>query len=277
MKKKMILSVLILLLLAAALTFCTLRLLAHEQAQNEELDRIESLAGEVSALSGRLAALEQQLGDFADDYKRDQEYFRYGHQWGNGFNWLALGNSITLIQAYGHGVASTRPDNDYFALVQAYLAAKHEEVDAFRYNFVLWEQAENRSSKLYVIDSFLSPAIDLVTLQLGENAADLSAYQEDLAFLIRHIQEACPHARVIVVDDFWDEAKSALRRAAADETGAAFADLAAIRGEKEYQSAEGTVFFLADGSQKTVTKEAETHPGDEGMAAIAEKIIALLE
>ena len=64
-----------------------------------------------------------------------------------------------------------------------------------------------------------------------------------------------------------------MRKNAAEKTGVAFADLSSIRGKKEFQSAEGTVCYLADGSTILVSNAAATHPGDEGMAQIADKVI----
>ena len=219
-----------------------------------------------------------QIQDMNAANLREKEYFRYGHEWGKGDNWLALGNSLTLIDAYGHGICSTQADNDYFGLVKKYLERKYPEVEAFRYNYVAWEkETDNRSFKLYHIDSFLSPELDLVTIQLGENVFDMTTYQEDLAVLIRHIQGTCPKAKIVLIDDFWSNRKSEMRKAAAEETGIAFADLSEIRGKEEYQSKEGTVFYEADGTENTVSKEAETHPGDAGMKYIAEKVIEELE
>lgn len=50
-----------------------------------------------------------------------------------------------------------------------------------------------------------------------------------------------------------------------------------IRGKKEYQSKAGTTCQMADGSIEYVTKEAETHPGDEGMKYIAEKVLSVFD
>ena len=82
---------------------------------------------------------------------------------------------------------------------------------------------------------------------------------------------------IILIDDFWEQAISDMRRAAAEETGVAFADLSEIRGKSEYQSREGTAFALADGSADIVSKAAETHPGDAGMKYIADQIIKNLK
>ncbi len=266
-KKTLILTVAAAVLLIAAAGILGVKYLQYERAQNEN----------IQTLTQRVLDLSEDLNDLSDAYRRDKEYYRYGHSWGDGYNWLAIGNSITLIETYGRGICSTRPDNDYFGIVKAHLEAKYPEVDVFRVNVVPWEKkSSNRSTRLYLMDPYLSPKLDLVTIQLGENVYDTTTYQKDLAELIRHIRELCPEAQVILIDDFWDEEISSLRKAAAEETGIAFADLSEIRGNPEYQSRAGTVFQLPDGSTETVSKEAETHPGDAGMEYIAEQVIRLL-
>lgn len=42
---------------------------------------------------------------------------------------------------------------------------------------------------------------------------------------------------------------------------------------KEYQSKEGLVYYLPDGSSATVPAKAATHPGDKGFRYIADRII----
>ena len=278
MKKRKNLLILLTVLAVAAAGFCVYKLILHEKDQNENLDRIEALLGQNMELSARVSELSEQLGELSDEYRREKEYYRNGHQWGEGYNWLALGNSLTLIETYGRGICSTREDNDYVALVQAYLEKRNPEVDVFRYNYVAWEQKKTgRSSKLYMIDSLLSPAVDLVTIQLGENVADRSTYREDLTELINHIKAGCPEAEIIMIDDFWTGAMGDLRKEAAQETGIGFADLSGIRGKKEYQSKAGTVMALPGGKTIKVSEEAETHPGDAGMEYIANQVIAQLE
>ena len=57
----------------------------------------------------------------------------------------------------------------------------------------------------------------------------------------------------------------------AEETDIDFADLSEIRGKKEYQSEAGIAFLLSNGKTETVSEEAATHPGDSGMAYIADR------
>ena len=77
---------------------------------------------------------------------------------------------MTLITSWGRGICSTKPDNDYFNLVKKSLEDKYGEVVAYPYNFAPWERLSNREKAYDLIDSYLSPDLDLVTIQLGENA-----------------------------------------------------------------------------------------------------------
>lgn len=72
---------------------------------------------------------------------------------------------------------------------------------------------------------FLSQNLDLVTIQLGENAANLETFKSDLENLIGYIRFKAPNAKIIVVGDWWDKNRNELRKAAALDTNSGFADL----------------------------------------------------
>ena len=194
---------------------------------------------------------------------------------------MAIGNSLTLITSWGRGICSTKPDNDYFGLIVAYLlnnptTSINKNVVAHRWNFAIWERSSNRTATLDLLDPFLNTSLDLVTIQLGENVHDTSTYETDLEILIDYVQAKAPKAQVILIDDFWDDIKSEMRKRVALKKNLMFADLSAIRRNKKYQSRAGTECFMEDGRIKKVSKEAETHPNDEGMKFIAEKVIKVI-
>lgn len=128
-----------------------------------------------------------------------------------------------------------------------------------------------------MLNVLLSDKLDLVTIQLGENAADTTTYEQDLEALIAYVQQRAPKAKIVVIGDFWDKKRDAMRRKAAANKNVAFADISAIIGDKAYQSREGTECELANGTVRKVSKAEETHPGDKGMAYIAEKVIEKLD
>ena len=252
----------------------------HEKAQNLNITalmkNVENLTYETEDQAHTIKSLSDAVETLSERINRKDDRFE-PVEWGTGYNWFALGNSLTWIESWGRGICSTQPDNDYFGLVKAYLETKYDDVTAKRLHYGVWEQSPYRNAMFDYIDPYLSPDLDLVTIQLGENVADIyrpvSNYKTDLAELVDYIRERCPSAQVIMIDDFWNDSTSEIRRKVAEETGIEFADLTEIRGKKEYQSEAGTVYYLPNGKTKTVTEEAAAHPGDSGMAYIADRVI----
>lgn len=134
----------------------------------------------------------------------------------------------------------------------------------------------DRDKAFDLIEPYLSDKLDLVTIQLGENASDLTTYEKDLESLIYHVKEEAPNATVLVIGDWWSIEKNDMRKEAAANAGALFADLSAIIGDTKYQSQTGLECKLSDGSTIKVSEAAHTHPGDLGMQYIAEKVEEVL-
>ena len=232
----------------------------HEKKQESQ---IRELGSRMEYLDGRLDQL-QNYYNFQTEYRDDA------------YNYFAIGNSLTLITNWGRGICATKPDNDYYGLVNQYLQQQHGDVVAYRYNFANWETTTNRQPRMDLLNPFLSDKLNLVTIQLGENVSDTTTYEKDLENLIVYVRQHAPKAKIVVIGDFWDKKRNDMRREAAKNQGAAFADIGTIIGDKSYQSKEGTECELTDGSTIKVSKAEETHPGDKGMAYIADKVIAQL-
>ena len=243
----------------------------HEQRQNAQLKQLQSYHDDadkkIQALAGRTDYLEQRLQQVTDYYNVKPKYRD------DAYNYLAIGNSLTLITSWGRGICATQPDGDYFGLVKQRLAAKHSDVVAYRINYASWEGMQNRNQVLDLLDILLSDKLNLVTIQLGENVADTSHFEADLENLIAYVQKRAPKAKILVLGDFWDNNRNEMRRKAAEQQNVTFVDFSEIIGNKEYQSKEGTICTLDDGSTITVSKAAETHPGDKGMKYIADKVM----
>lgn len=249
----------------------------------------------INNLTGQVRELDERLSRYV-------EYWKYAKPaWNGKTNYLAIGNSLTIVGGkWNRGVCSTQPDNDYYGLVIASLDHSgfdradrragnkddsedekddetSREVVAYRYNFNIWERSPIREKVLDLLNLYLSSSIDIITLQLGENVSlladkDSDLYEADLERLVDYVKSSAPNALIILIDDFWNDKKSEIRRRVAEKMGCLFADLSPIRGKREYQSQEGTVCYMADGSIEHVSREAETHPGDEGMRFIAESV-----
>lgn len=170
----------------------------------------------------------------------------------------------------------TQPDGDYFGRVKQQLAAEYGGAIAYRINYASWERMHDRSKSLDLLNILLSDKLNLVTIQLGENVTDTSHFEEDLETLIAYVRKRAPKAKIIVLGDFWDKHRNELRKKAAANQNVLFADFSEIIVNKDYQSKEGTVCTLDNGSTIAVSKEAETHPGDKGMEYIADRVMEIV-
>ena len=247
------------------------KLIAHEKRQNQQIaslnQKVVELNKMVSDQKSHNNYLEARLQQVTDYYNFHPEYQV------DSFNYLALGNSLTLIPEFGNGICSTKPDKDYYTLVESYLKQVKGPIIGYRYNFFVWEDSLNRNSALKLLDIMLSDKLNLVTIQLGENVRDTSKFETDLESLIKYVRSKAPKAQIIVVGDFWNKERNNQRKTAAENQHCAFADLREIMNDKNYQSKEGTECLLKNGKIIKVSKNAETHPNDAGMKYIADQII----
>ena len=285
MKKttKIILLAAIVLALAGA-ALAAVRLYAHEKEQNEALRELaeqmialqeEKQAAEsggqseerISGLESRITRLEVQA-DYAEaDYR-----------------WFAIGNSITVhapneVWWSETGMAASETSKDYVHLTAEALAGTKGKVSVHPLYFYEWETAEgNRGEKLDMLDPYLDPRLQLVTIQLGENAEDLTTFEQDLEALIRCVQTKAPEARILVIGDFWTSGeREQMKREAAEKTGAEFVSLEEIRDNPEYQAGIGAVVYDPEGNPHTVeNKDVAGHPGDRGMQYIADRLTEIL-
>ena len=162
-------------------------------------------------------------------------------------------------------------------LVKKYIEQTYGECVSYAYNLSCWEGVEQRSDTLELLDPYLDEKLDLVTIQLGENAISFDTFTSDMVELIDYVRSKCPNAQIIIIGEFWYSERNEYRKKAAEQTSCAFADLSEIIGDSEYQSKAGTVCYLKDGTTVEVSEEAATHPGDKGMVYIANKVIELIK
>lgn len=191
---------------------------------------------------------------------------------------LFVGNSITKhgpkadIDWHGNwGMAATSVDKDYVHLVTQALAAKQgaqpevmvKNVADFERNHVGYD----------IVGKFADAAAfkaDLIILCIGENVTALKTpeaqakYQERVTDLLKTLK-ANPQAAVIVRSSFWaNTTKDGAMRQACEAVGGTFVDISALsKDEKNYARSERPYKHAG----------VANHPGDRGMAAIAEAIV----
>jgi alpha-galactosidase len=191
---------------------------------------------------------------------------------------LFVGNSITMhgpkadIDWHGNwGMAATSLDKDYVHVVTKALAAKQglppeimvKNVADFERNHVGYDIAGK------FVDATAFKA-DLVILCIGENVAALKTpeaqakYQAQVAELLKTLKSN-PKAQVIVRSSFWpNEPKDTAMRKACEAVGGTFVDISPLsKDEQNYARSERPYKHAG----------VANHPGDRGMAAIAEEIV----
>ncbi len=200
---------------------------------------------------------------------------------GGGYNYLAIGNSITkhpIVDYWWNecGMAATSADKDYYHIVLKHLKEEKDDVSSNVYNFSIWETLfTDRAETIEVLDYYLDESLDLITIQLGENAQNLDTFESDFEYLINHIKEKSPAAEVIVIGDFWENGnRDEMKREAAEKCSVKYISLNEIKDKKDYMCGIGTVVFDEAGEAHTVEHSGvASHPNDEAMKYIAERII----
>ena len=148
------------------------------------------------------------------------------------------------------------------------------------YNFYTWEvQAKDRAETLSLLDPYLSDKLDLITIQVSENATDIATFETDCVELYRYISKRAPEAQIIVIDDFWEAGdKANAKQKAAEICGVDFVSLSDIKGRTEFQARKGTTVYDKSGNAHTVEHDGvAAHPGDEGMVYIAEAVEKMIK
>ena len=255
------------------------KLIKHERWQSSQ---IHTLTDMLQELREENESLKNQMSEMQDQIDRILGKAEYSD---TAFNYLAIGNSITLHGLTDYwwneiGMAATTKDKDYVHLVADYLKQSRGDVCFYAMNYYKWEnQAHDRAETYDVLDPYLSPKLNLVTIQLSENVSDTTTFETDLEALINYVREKAPDAQILVIDDFWNDGdKEEMKKTAAANTGVQFLSLDEIKGNPDYQCGLGTIVFDAAGSEHIVEHNGVAgHPGDKGMQFIADTIIDALK
>ena len=202
------------------------------------------------------------------------------------YNYLAIGNSLTRHGACSYwwhdedGMAASDLEHDYVHLVSRVLEGKQGKVHLETVNMSAWEiQGTDRDETLFLLNPFLDEEVNLITIQLGENTADLDTFERDYESLINYIKERCPNARILIIGDFWTNSnRDELKKEAAENSGVEYVSLEGIKDNSAYYAGMGTTVYDEEGNPHQIDHEGVAlHPGDMGMAAIADRIISAIE
>jgi len=192
-----------------------------------------------------------------------------------------LGNSITRHGPAPNigwnddwGMAASARDKDYVHLVAAGLARLARKAPEIRFaNIADFE----RNLATFDLDAKLKAELDfkqtLVVVAIGENVASLQTddakaqFKSSLGRLLGKFKGGS--TTLLVRSCFWaDPAKDGILRQACQDAGGIFADIGALgKDETNYARAE----------RKFEHAGVAAHPGDKGMKAIADAILAALQ
>ena len=246
--------------------FCRLNKYAVEQQS-----KFENINSEISGLGDEIENLQRKL--------KSSEVVSWDEK---GYNYLAIGNSITIRDFASYwwdddrGMASSCDEKDYVHRVKSYLEDNNEAVTMYAVNFATWEIAgTDRAEFLTMLDNYLDSCISLITVQLGENAQNLETFELDYEELISYIKQKAPNAEIVIVGDFWTyENRDELKNQAATRCGVEYVSLDGIKDNSSYYAGIGTEVEDSEGNKHSIEHDGvAVHPGDAGMEAIAERII----
>lgn len=197
------------------------------------------------------------------------------------YNYFAIGNSLTVHPVIADlwwgswGMAASSAATDYVGRVTSTLSSTYE-VNMNRIYYTSWECSGDRNSQLSILDSYLTPNLDLVTIQLGDNiTGGFETLVSDYRNLINRVRERAPGARIMVIDEFcWPNAAiQSAQRQVCSELGITYIDLSAIN-HGGYTAGIGTVVSGDDGTSHVISNGAvAAHPGDSAMEYIANQIL----
>jgi len=195
---------------------------------------------------------------------------------------LILGNSITLHGPKADigwhdnwGMAASALEKDYaHLLVQKFTTARGGQAPEFMIgNIAGFERGYASADVSAVLLKYLEFKPDLVVLAIGENIPAPNG-PEDEAILLKALRALMMALRadgttpLFVRSSFWPHAvKDRLLREACAAAGGSYVDLSSFSGKEDY---------FARSERQFEHKGVAGHPGDRGMAAIADAIWAVI-
>lgn len=192
-----------------------------------------------------------------------------------------FGNSLTATPE-GFGLAASDPQHDYYYLMSQYILNKNSKADIQRHATGSWEWSTNSSDRQKAFDDSFKPYLDadtdLVIVQCMENVGTTAAKQtlaQDSVSLLQNIKKCSPDAQIIWMYGWWgDRTVFDPAQNACDKVGAKGINLNDIGTQKSMQSYAGQKRTHKDGTVREIKDIEASHPGDAGMKAIADRLIA---
>lgn len=192
---------------------------------------------------------------------------------------LFLGNSLLLGMFEVYGMCATDSENDYAYHITRELKKREPDCKISKLRTTAFEACESFEDFEAWFErslGFFESDLDLISLQLLDNvnnAARQEAFLKNFSELLGRLKAHCPNARIIWVYG-WYMQPSVFDAAvaAADRFGIERIDISSAH-TKENESYSGQISLNAEGEKIVVDDEWITHPGNDGMKAIADIMI----
>ena len=198
-------------------------------------------------------------------------------------NVIVIGNSITL--GFGtHGMASSAVNTDYYYLLQQYLLRLNPDVKVKRVAGYGWESSVTSEERVEFLEKSIKPELpeqcDLIIIQLGDNVntpEKQATFETDTYKFLDWIKTECPNVRVLWVFGRYNLSNSEAIRKACELYGAEYVDISVISTDDKYKAKINSEYEKEDGTMGVITDYGvASHPNDEGMRVIFDKIVEKL-
>ncbi len=208
----------------------------------------------------------------AEGQLKDSKLVRFDHPEGKGKKIMFVGNSITLhglrpeIGWFGEwGMAASEKEKDYVHLVKAKVKEKDPNAAFCICQVSNWEDRyQNGENTFPLFENARDFGADIIVIRLIENCPknlfEEETFKTEIKKLLSFLDKE-EKARFIITTGFWRHPGDDALRQIAQEINAPLVELGDL-GEQDEMKALG--LFEHQGIC--------VHPGDKGMAAIAERI-----
>lgn len=197
-------------------------------------------------------------------------------------NVLFLGNSLLLGMFDLYGMCSTDPQSDYAYYITRELKKREPDckISKLRISaFEACESAEDFDAWFDTSKDYFKSDLDLISLQMLDNVNDekrQAAFLSNFPELLRRLRAMCPNARIVWTYGWYMQpAVFDAAVAIAESFGIERIDIRSAH-TKENESYSGQLCLNAAGDKVVVSDEWITHPGNDGMRAVADIMIAAI-
>ena len=205
---------------------------------------------------------------------------------------LFVGNSILLGIENRYGMCASAPDRDYAFHVSEAIKKKYPSCEFYKIHGSCVEHSESveEFESIYYnepnpytgapfVDS-LDPELDLIILQITDNVnteKKVEVFDTTAELLLSRIRARCPNVTILWAHGWYY--KKAIQKRLMElikQYDVESVDLRPLRFRAN-EAPEGALYLSANGSLLPAKSLWLSHPGDRGMAAIADKMISVLK